>query len=440
MLKVITTVGTSIFDNYNDYCKENDRELLNKNYLDELYENRDNDFDVDITNKINLWINEINDKGKISAELKSILKLKKERNEDLEVYLIATDTVASSLAAEILKDILKSEGIKVYFDSRYDVIKNLQVKDFEKFEKGKDNLIKRISHLIDEFIKDKKGDKKRKFIRKNVIFNITGGYKGVIPLLTILAQLYECQLFYIFENSENAITIPRIPLNFDAFLLESLLVDIYLKKKDKSHKFRNKDKLKDFGFINKNEKLTALGELFYKMAYSYNPLSPNVLGYFIEYKILEYLHNKNINFEHSFKYNIENNKTEPPIELDFVFKKNNNDWEVWEIKSLGMFLNSELREKIINQFKRQLLIIKEMKTYKVIIYSITDNIKNELKTIVESIANDFKKEFSGIKISFDFLYIKGMKGSEQEEGENPYQALFRHSIKENHFYSLISLN
>jgi len=381
------------------------------------------------------------DKTQISAEIKSLFKLREEKNnEKLEVYLLATDTIASALASEIVTEILEKEGLKVYYNPDFDVIKDLQVEDFNRFEKGKNKLIERISKLIDEFVKNEKSNKKRKFIKENVIFNITGGYKGVIPILTILAQLYECEIFYIFEESNDPITIPRIPINFDPFLLESLYVDIYLKKKNHSHQFRNKRKLKEFGFINRSNEITALGELFYKMAYTYNPLSSNVLGHFVEYKILKYLHYKNKKFEHSYdyKYTEKENGKNKSMELDFVFEENENNWEVWEIKPMAMFLNQTNKKKIAEQFEKHLANIKELKKYKVIIYSITDTIKNELRDIVRETEKKLNKKFSHADIQFIFLHLTGMKGNKQQKQENPYQALFKHSIEESDFENLFN--
>ncbi len=436
MLKVITTVGTSILANCD---RENGN--INWSYINRPFKDKNMRRSDREKEKVKEWIATHTDKTQISAEIKSLFKLREEKNnEKLEVYLLATDTIASALASEIVKEILENEDLKVYYNPDFDVIKDLQVEDFNRFEKGKNKLIERISKLIDEFVKNEKSNKKRKFIKENVLFNITGGYKGIIPILTILAQLYECEIFYIFEESNDPITIPRIPINFDPFLLESLYVDIYLKKKNHSHQFRNEKKLKEFGFINRSNEITALGELFYKMAYTYNPLSSNVLGYFVEYKILEYLHYKNKKFEHSYNYRYTEKKNgkNKSMELDFVFKENENNWEVWEIKPMAMFLNQTNKKKIAEQFEKQLANIKELKKYKVIIYSITDTIKNELRDIVREIEKKLNKKFSHADIQFIFLHLTGMKGKEQQKQKNPYQALFKHSIKESDFENLFN--
>ena len=46
-----------------------------------------------------------------------------------------------------------------------------------------------------------------------MIFNITGGYKAVIPYMTIMAQINGCDAYYIFEDEKALIKIPKAPLH-----------------------------------------------------------------------------------------------------------------------------------------------------------------------------------------------------------------------------------
>ena len=431
MKKVITTVGTSIFSNYRN---ENDDKKLNYNYLENNYSENNEDRNQKIIATINKWINNVSDESKISAEIKSLLKLKNQEKGDLEVYLITTDTVASNLAAEIIKSffanndkIMIAEIIK---------IKNLQVKDFKRFEKGEDNLIRTIADLMDSFVKDIKEEKQKKELRKNVIFNITGGYKGIIPLMTILAQLYECKIFYIFEESNDMISIPRIPINFDPILTESLYIDLWFLKENKSYNLTNEPELKEYKFIRfidkKNIQITALGNVFYKMVHNHQAISNNVFGYFMEYKILKYLYLSGRNgFSHSFKSvgldGIER-------ELDFVFQQQNGNWEVWEVKSAKRFLNKQHLEKITKQLTAQLENYKEIKRYKLVVYSITDKIKPKLTNVLKNILNELKEEFCDINFEAEFLLLEGLQSiKNQDKKSNPYQILFTESLKENNF-------
>ena len=201
MIKVITTVGTSIFSNFS---QDKDNESPNWDYLNKTFSSRNSKRDEREKRKISNWVNNLSDKSKISAEIKSLLKLKEEKNDNLDVYLLATDTVASSLAAEIVKEILEGEeNLKVHFNPEYDVIKDLQVEDTISFVRyGLANLINRIENIVCSYY-------------GNVVFNITGGYKGVIPYMTIMGIVNQCEIKYIYEDSEQLITIPQLPLRID---------------------------------------------------------------------------------------------------------------------------------------------------------------------------------------------------------------------------------
>ena len=45
--------------------------------------------------------------------------------------------------------------------------------------------------------------------------NATGGFKGMVPYLTLYGMFYDLPVSYIFEQSETLIQLPRIPLAFD---------------------------------------------------------------------------------------------------------------------------------------------------------------------------------------------------------------------------------
>ena len=197
MKRIITTVGTSLFSNYNE--KKN--ESLNREIKDEPYSEYDD------------WQDEINEiKEKLipfareensCAELTSINKIK-EKYGDIEVYLIATDTIESVLVCEILVEILEN----VKFNPQYDVIKKLQVKEYKEFKEGLSNLINRLYGIASNYY-------------DNLILNITGGYKVTISYLTIFGQVNSVPLYYIFENSGSLISIPKIPLSIDEKLFDN---------------------------------------------------------------------------------------------------------------------------------------------------------------------------------------------------------------------------
>jgi hypothetical protein len=80
--------------------------------------------------------------------------------------------------------------------------------DNQKFVKeGLTNLISELEKYCNGYYADK-------------VLNITGGFKGVIPYLTLWGQLNKISLNYIFEDSNVLITIPQSPISIDENLFE----------------------------------------------------------------------------------------------------------------------------------------------------------------------------------------------------------------------------
>ncbi len=209
-MKVITMVGTSVFENY----FENNNNSGVKNYYDDLKNLRENEYvrnktKIEIIKKaITNWINKQKDKFNISAEIKSLTKISEELKEYLEVYLLASDTVLSRIGGEILQEFIP-KIVPKYEVKKLEIIKDLQIWDSKDFDKGMSNLISKIYEISDEYW-------------DNVVINITGGYKATIPYLTILAQINNCPIYYIFEDTDALIKIPNIPFSKDWFDWEEI--------------------------------------------------------------------------------------------------------------------------------------------------------------------------------------------------------------------------
>ncbi|HAA80368.1 MAG TPA: hypothetical protein DCE09_01740 [Thermoanaerobacter sp.] len=224
MRKVITMVGTSIFDNYRE---ENTSDTLFKRYIEDLKDKGESEYGEeirrirDIKNKIAKWINEkkLEDKVDISAEVKSLIKLKEELKEELEIYLLCSDTLLSIVAGEIIEEFI--EDNEEMFNTQADrvkkeIIKDLQVSNREKFEDGMNRLVNKMYEISNDFW-------------ENVVVNVTGGFKATIPFLTILSQVNKCPVYYIFEKTDVLIKIPNIPINVNWNVFEEhekLFLDI----------------------------------------------------------------------------------------------------------------------------------------------------------------------------------------------------------------------
>jgi putative CRISPR-associated protein (TIGR02619 family) len=211
MKKVITMVGTSLFENY---LEEHSNDTNFKNAFNHFKNNKckaDNlDKEPGRRTNIEKSLKEsyFKNNQNASAEIKSLIKLKEELNEELEIYLLYSDTALSRLAAEILQRALS------YFEDLKNCpihsplkIKGLQIWNRGEFNEGMVNLIQTIENISQGYW-------------ENIIINITGGYKATIPYLTILAQVNRCPIYYIFEDTDALIKIPFIPIDIKQSIFE----------------------------------------------------------------------------------------------------------------------------------------------------------------------------------------------------------------------------
>jgi putative CRISPR-associated protein (TIGR02619 family) len=211
MKKIITTVGTSLFENYHKKYRDTafesaynffkNKEISAKELDDEKSRKKS------LIDKFNS--NYFKNNFDASAEIKSLIKLQEELKEDFDIYLLHSDTALGRLAAEIIKDnisLYEEYGLKI---SRVDIhlIEELKIQNRQKFIQGMQELINNIYKISQNYW-------------GNVVINITGGYKATIPYLTILAQVNQCPIYYIFENTDALIQIPNIPIDINWKLFE----------------------------------------------------------------------------------------------------------------------------------------------------------------------------------------------------------------------------
>ena len=274
MKKIITTVGTSLLSNYLEKNRDIDTHyslIKNESYSKFIKEQNKNQY-----KNIEKRIKKIKDKllpyakksDNSCAELTSITKLK-EKYENVEIYLIATDTIESVLVCEILEKVLLEKGIDVKFDNDNNIIIGLQVQDYLKFKEGLSFLIRTLYKISEYYY-------------ENIVLNITGGYKVIIPYLTIFGQINNIPLYYIFENSDELISIPQAPINIDWSLFqkyknvidslsEILQIDnweVYKRENGIEEDFPD---IVEFTEIDEEQyvSLNAIGEIFYEKFKSY---------------------------------------------------------------------------------------------------------------------------------------------------------------------------
>ena len=169
-----------------------------------------------------------------SAEIASLLKIQQKYNQKLTVRLLASDTVRSALAAKLIEHwfIQAQSGlpypVEIEFEQTKDVIPGLDVYKEDRFRNdGLPSLFQRVK----EICKDQKD-------QKDIILNITGGFKAVVPFLSILGQLYQLPTYYLFETEatdfDNAelIQLPKLPINFDVGKVDDYYTAFYQAAKE----------------------------------------------------------------------------------------------------------------------------------------------------------------------------------------------------------------
>jgi len=385
MKKIITIVGISIFENNDvDFTQIKGQSLLEyENYIDEIEEIKQEIKNFD------------------SAEITVAEKYKNE-----EIVLIASDTLESIVAAEIIKDFLEKEEIKVRFEkSEEHIIKDLNIDNKENFTKG-------INNLIDVIFNQITNDKKIVLKPDEIIFNITGGYKGIIPYFSTIAQIFDYEIVYTFEDkskSNELIEIKPLPIEIDRGLLE-----IYYPYLDNQSLITDdiKEKLLNLGLYSDNQ-LTPLGKIVL-LTVKNTPLSKDVFGHFIEYKVYEYFVQKL--FDKQFKsdcLDFEYSKVGHGVKLgkglsdiDIMLEKD--DDIVWiEVKPISYIIDKNNIKKLLEQITKQLekwseskLKNKKIKKYMLVIYLYDKNILTEAKV------DEFRKLFEEKKINFDICYFQ----------------------------------
>lgn len=158
------------------------------------------------------------DPSAASAEINSIFKLSEEleRGEDepliSAIFLLATDTIEGMLTAQVVKNLLgaryKNALIKV------DRIAGLQVHDSAQFVRyGLPGYIEKVYEHLHKWPVE----------ACQRIFIPTGGFKALVPYMTLIAMLEGADTRYIFERSDALLTLQPLPIGFDDALVEQAL-------------------------------------------------------------------------------------------------------------------------------------------------------------------------------------------------------------------------
>ena len=147
------------------------------------------------------------------AEQTTIEYVTKEKNLDLadgHYHIIATDTSDCLFCAALLgHEVLKDADLDFY------VPPGLGNADDDRFRnRGLPNLLAVLAEILDHV--EAEGDE--------AMIIPTGGYKIMVPYLTIASILYKQPAYYIFEGSRSLIQLPAPPLGIDTAEFRTVIV------------------------------------------------------------------------------------------------------------------------------------------------------------------------------------------------------------------------
>lgn len=283
MKKVITTVGMSLWQN----AKNKNVPLSTRLENDSYDKCGQSSIDFEKNKRIlNIW-----SKSNLNAcaEIASLIKIQAELKEKIEVHFICTETILSRLCAECIETWFKEHGKdypSVFFGNSEKVVDSLLVTNKATFEKG-------LANLFEKLEKDVVPKKDNKLDWSNIILNITGGYKALIPHLTILGQIYRCPIYYVFDEVKDQpnyelIKVPTLPINFDWLVGEiygQMLTPFGIKNFADDNDLA---KLVNYGLVKPNREVDTFGKLMWKYMNSKMPESPQTMGFFVEFLFYEY--------------------------------------------------------------------------------------------------------------------------------------------------------
>lgn len=213
MRKIVCTAGTSLLTNAKKAkdTREQTQTVSDRRLIDSYLETCESKFKED---RERFFVT-------LSAETHSLYRLKVNGGD--QVLLLHTETNDGEMCADALRQIIKDE-LKANCEIRK--VEGLQIHDGERFRKvGLYNLFK---VLEDECVKWKENAPNG----KEVILNTTGGFKAVVPYITLFGLFHRIEVVYIFEGSKTLIRLPPLPFNFDYERLGQARPALQLLKKE----------------------------------------------------------------------------------------------------------------------------------------------------------------------------------------------------------------
>lgn len=201
---ILTSCGLSILTNYLQRFGITPKEVyrysnFSKEEIDVAFLSQLEKGLQHLKNEITTFTN--NELKKLGAELNALITFYDGRFDSRDIHLLFhTDTYLGQKAAEILQYFLREKGLNVQLFRA----KDLNTASLEEFHIALSDVVKELSEMLQGY--------KQSY---EIIFNLTGGYKSVNSFLQTMATLWADRSIYIFETSDELLTIPRLPLKID---------------------------------------------------------------------------------------------------------------------------------------------------------------------------------------------------------------------------------
>jgi len=193
MRRVVCTTGTSILTNARRAVGNHSASLGNSRLIQEYLER----LKADRQHPDSFFV-------KLCAETNSLSRVS--LNPDDQIVLLHTETDDGRECAEAVRDVLQEElGLNVFIQS----VEGLQINDPSRFRKvGLHNLFRILREQCVEWSQEDP-------INRKPILNATGGFKAVVPYLTLFGLIHRIDVIYTFEQSNTLIHLPPVPIQFD---------------------------------------------------------------------------------------------------------------------------------------------------------------------------------------------------------------------------------
>lgn len=133
-----------------------------------------------------------------SAETNSMERLRPDPKQH-RIALLHSETVDGKICAEEVADLVRKHfGL----ETELFYLNGLQVDNAQRFRLvGIQSIFETLDRL-----------RQRDW---NLLLNVTGGFKSVVPYMTLYGQIHQIEVVYIFERSNQLIRLPPAPINFD---------------------------------------------------------------------------------------------------------------------------------------------------------------------------------------------------------------------------------